>query len=491
MGWSYLSFIGCCRLVKRREWGFLRVKHFAIVQSDSTLRPMLRLALPALAEESLVLMVTWTDWWLAGHYFHQDGDPTKAAMALMGYAMWLIPGFFAAVAIGVTALVARMVGAGDYETADRAANQGLLIGAILAAMLTAVLFVGGDTFIWAMQLRGRAAEYAHEYLYIVVFAIPLIMCGQVGAAALRGAGDTVTGFVAKLVVVTVNILVSTSLVAGVFGFEPIGWKGLAIGTAVGHALGGFIILVVLLKGRAGLHWSPGKWMPNFMLIRRILRIGIPGGADVVALAFSQLAFVAIINSLGDSAAAAHGLAVQIEACCYLPGAAFQVAAATMAGQFLGAGLPTRATRGVLACVMAGGAIMVASGMVLYFFGDHLAWFFTGDWSDPTTLQTYELLRIVALVIPFLAIAMIINGGLRGAGDTVWPLLITLSGFLLVRIPLAAWFSLESLNLGPLGQWDGCAMGVAGAWYAMAADILFRSLLVLARFFHGGWRNIPV
>ena len=61
---------------------------------------MTRLAIPALAEEFLVMAVTWTDWWLTGHFFVADGDATKTAMSMMGYVMWLIPSLFAAVAIG-------------------------------------------------------------------------------------------------------------------------------------------------------------------------------------------------------------------------------------------------------------------------------------------------------------------------------------------------------------------------------------------------------
>lgn len=64
---------------------------------------MLRMAGPALAEEFLVLMVTWTDWFLASRYFTEDGDATKAAMGLMAYLIWLVPTMFSVVVIGATA----------------------------------------------------------------------------------------------------------------------------------------------------------------------------------------------------------------------------------------------------------------------------------------------------------------------------------------------------------------------------------------------------
>ncbi len=468
------------------------MKTFTVSNSLSDWRPMLRLAIPALAEEFLVLMVTWTDWWLAGHFFSDDGDATKAAMGLMAYVMWLVPSLFATVAIGATALIARWTGAGDHGKANRTANQAYLVAGFVAAGLTTITWFYGELFIDTMQLTGDAADFALEYLVIVTPLIPLIMCSQVGAACLRGAGDTLSGFVAKFAVVFVNILVSTMLVTGWGPWEPIGWKGIAIGTASGYAVGGALILTILVVGRAGLKLRFVSMKPDFEILAKLFRIGLPGGFDIGTLLFCQLLFLALINSMGKASAAAHGLAVQIEACTFLPGAAFQVAAATMAGQFLGARLPKRAVSSVRLCTGIGMIIMCSGGLALYFCGTEIACFFTGDYADPTTAQTGDLLRIIALAMPCLAIVIIVSGAFRGAGDTVWPFLITGFGFFAIRIPLAAWLAFESIEI----PWTsfaitGIGLGVEGAWYAMAIDLAVRSVLVGARFVHGGWQHIKL
>ena len=453
---------------------------------------MLRMAVPALAEEFLVLMVMWTDWLLASRYFAEDGDATKAAMGLMAYMMWLIPSLFSVVAIGSTALIARWIGAKDFDSAKRAANQAYLVAGLVAAMLTVATWYFGERFIAVMQLKGDAARYALEYLRIVTPLIPLIMCSQIGAACLRGAGDTVTGFVVKIVVVVVNVIVSTFLVTGWGVFPEFGWKGIAIGTASGYAVGGMIILAVLVRGRAGLQLR-FRWMrPDWSILSKMFRIGLPGGFDIGTLFFSQLLFLALINSLGKASAAAHGLAVQLEACAFLPGAAFQVAAATMAGQFLGAEMPDRARRSVLICLGVGGTIMLVSGIALYFGGFHIALVFTGDPNDPTTSNVAELLQIVALGLPSLAIVMILSGAFRGAGDTMLPFLFTAIGFFLIRIPLAIYLAFEVFEIPYVGiTIEGLGWGVAGAWWAMVADLVIRSVLVSARFFHGGWQKIEI
>jgi putative MATE family efflux protein len=451
---------------------------------------MLGLALPVLAEESLTLLVGYTDWWLAGHFL--PGDEYKAAMGLMSYMMWLLPSLFAAVAIGATAMVSRAVGSGDRRQAARITNQAVLLGTAFALVAVLALSAGGSGFVRIMQLEGRAGDLALRYLWIVLPVLPLIMIEQVGIACLRGAGDTYSGFVAKSVVNVVNVVVSSLLVVGV-GFIPkLGWAGIAIGTACGHGLGGLIILGLLLRGRAGLPLRLRRMRPDGNLIRRLLRVGLPGGFDVAAMLTCHLMYLAIINSLGVSAAAAHGLGVQIEALAWLPANAFHVAAATLAGQLLGAGDPRRAARSVFVAAACAVGLLTASALVFYFGGGLLTMFFTGDAADPTGIETARLLKIASFATPPFGLLMVLQGALRGAGDTRWSLGISLFSLILLRVPLACWFAWEQIPL-PLTDavLPGWSMGVAGAWWAMAIDVAVRSGLTTLRFLHGGWKRTTV
>jgi Na+-driven multidrug efflux pump len=131
--------------------------------------------------------------------------------------------------------------------------------------------------------------------------------------------------------------------------------------------------------------------------------------------------------------------------------------------------------------------------VLFFFaGSWLTSLFLRPGAEPTADVTIRLLRIVALAMPPFALSTILIGGLRGAGDTRWPLLFTFIGFLLVRIPLAYYLAWDQFRV-PLFGWviEGQGLGVVGAWYAMLVDCFVRSLLVGGRFFHGGWQQVRV
>jgi Na+-driven multidrug efflux pump len=160
--------------------------------------------------------------------------------------------------------------------------------------------------------------------------------------------------------------------------------------------------------------------PDFDLIRRILRIGIPGGVDVILVSLCHLVYLRIVLSLGDVAAAAHGVAIQVEALGYMPGGAFQISAATMAGQYLGAKDLVRARHSVVMACAVATAIMVLAGIIFYFGATPLAMFFRGGKYDEVVPLAAHLLRVVAFAMPPLAILMVLIGALRGAGDTRWP-----------------------------------------------------------------------
>jgi putative MATE family efflux protein len=446
-----------------------------LIDSPGTLRPLLRAALPVLAEQVLHMLVGFSDAWLAGKYL---GRPHLAAMALLPYALWLLSELFVGVAIAAVAMTARSIGAGDLALARRVANQSLLIGGALAAVFTAVGLLVGDHLAGVMKLQGESAALATRYLSFIFPVIPAIMLDRVGIACLRGAGKMVAGLVVMAVVNAVNIGVSWSLMLGWGALPRLGWDGLAIGTATGYCVGGALVLV-LLQLDPSLRIESRLLRPDWSLIRRLLRIGIPGGVDILSIVGCQLWFLALINALGDLASSAHGVALRIESMAYLPGEAFSVAAATLAGQFLGARDYHRAGRSVLMACLVGGGLMVAAGLLFYLRADSLVWIFLSRERADVAEAAWPLLRIVALAMPPLALVMILNGAMRGAGDTRWPMTFSLIGFLGVRIPLT-WYLTQHSN------W-----GVQGAWYAMLIDLSFRCLLVVYRFWHGGWKRIEV
>jgi len=462
---------------------------FNLTSTPGTFRPMLKLAIPVLVESLLVMLVGLVDLFLTGRFLE---NKHMAAIGLMAYLLWMIPCMFSIISIGATALIARFTGAGSAEQARHTANQALLSGTILSGLVIVLVWQAGPSLLQLMQLPSDAVPAAQLYLDYVIPVIPAIMIQVIGTACLRGAGDMMSGFITMTIVNVVNIAVGTCLVIGIGPFPEMGWEGLAIGTASGYLVGGFIILVLLIKGRAGLTIQRQFLRPSYSLIRRILRIGIPGGADTLFVVFCHMWFLSVINSLGTLAAASHGIGVRIESLAYLPGSAFAVAATTLTGQYLGAGKPAKATRCALLACLVGGGVMVAAGFLFFFQAEMLTGIFAGDQTGDAAAGAIPLLQLVAISMPSLALVIILSGALRGAGDTRVPLAFTAIGLLAIRLPLSYYLAWPELNISWLGlHIRGQGMGLIGAWYAMIVDVFARSILMVFRFWQGAWKQIEV
>ena len=450
---------------------------------------MLRLAMPVLLEQLLAMLIGFSDTVLTGHYLSESH---LAAMNLMAYVLWLSHGIFAVVAIGATAMVARFVGAGKTKAASKVTNQAFLIGVVVAIVATLLGIWLAGRAVLLLQLDGQAAQLATRYVNYILPVLPLVMVEAVGIACLRGAGDMVTGLVVMSIVNVVNVLVSWSLMLGLGPLPKLGWDGIAIGTVAGYVVGGALVLGLLASGRRGLrfHW---RWLrPDWSLIRRLLRIGLPGGVDMLSLIGCQFWFVSLINQLGDLAAAAHGVAIRIESLAFLPGVAFQMAAATLCGQYLGAKNYHKASRVVLMACLVGGGVMAAVGVLFLTCADSLTSLAVGASQLHVARAAAPLLKIISLAMPALALTMILSGALRGAGDTRWPLLSTMIGFLVVRLPGAYWVAFDTLAIpGTSIVLTGWGLGLVGAWYVMVIDLWIRALLIGFRFLHGGWKQIKV
>ncbi|HEY2416367.1 MAG TPA: MATE family efflux transporter, partial [Steroidobacteraceae bacterium] len=375
-----------------------------ITDVPGTLRPLLRLVWPVLVEQLLVMMVGFSDTLLAGHYLSESH---LAAMTVIAYALWMLTNLFSFVSIGAVAMTARFVGAGDWKGANRVTNQAYVLGSVLALVFTTTGIVLAGRFVHVLQLEGEPAVLATRYLRFLVPMLPMMMLEAVGIGCLRGAGDMVTGLVTMTLVNAINVGVAWSLLLGLGPLPEMGWDALPIGAACGHAAGGLIPLVVLLRGRAGLRIRRRMLWPDVGLMRRILRIGLPGGIDVLSIVGCQLVFLSIVNRLTTDEVAAHGVAIRLESLAYLPGYAFQLAAATLAGQYLGARDYRQASRSVLTACAASGGLLSGVGLVLFFGADHLVHLFLSPEQSGVAAIVPGLLRIVAFGMPPLALYQVL------------------------------------------------------------------------------------
>jgi putative MATE family efflux protein len=454
--------------------------------------PLAVLVGPVLLEQFLALAVGFVDKWLAGNLF-DDAEPL-AAIGLVAYCLAFLPVLFVTPAAAATALVSRAVGARDHASARQATAACLLVALGFACVSLGLAFSYGAWFVRLLGLPPGSCDLAIRYLSIVFPTLPLLAVTAVGVAALRGAGDMVGGLVAMSVVNLVNASASFVLATGQAGLPALGWEGLAWGTVAGYASGTVVVSVLLARSSRGLRPGRHDWHLRRTMLDRIRRVGGPAGIDTIGNAICHLTFLGVVNRLGNLDAAAHSVAIAIESLAFLPGSAFGVAAATLAGQFLGAGDAARARRSVgLAAITAACLMTLAGGGFLLASKPLAAWFTGGVGQQPEVAAlAASLVWIVAFVQLPLAFLMVFAGGMRGAGATRPPLVVNFAGLILVRLPLAVILAWPAVELpGGLGSIPGFGLGVYGAWLAMAADLATRGTAMLVLYLRGGWSRAVV
>jgi putative MATE family efflux protein len=442
-------------------------------------RDVLLLTWPVLLQQFLVFGVNFSDRLLAG-WFERD-VAYQAAQTTASYLAWTLTSYMYFVTIGSTALVARLVGAGDRRAAVHATNQALLLAAALGLAGGVAGLAFADGIVWSLGLRGETAAYAAAYLRPLFLLLPFQMVEMAGIACLVGAGDTQPSLWVLGGVAVLNVPLAWGFFHGVGPLHGLGFTGISLGTAVSHTLGCGVVLALLARGRSGLWLRPPLLRPDGGLLWRLLRVGVPAGTDSMSASLAQLAFLAIVNQLGDEASTAHGIALGWEAMAYLPGAAFGTAAMALMGQNLGAGRPDRAARSGWSALALGGGFMCAMGAVFFVLAPYMFLLFCPQPEKHPVIELgVPVLRLVAFAMPAFSCYMIFSYALRGAGDTRVPLLFTWTGFLLVRLPLAY------VLTRPAVGW-----GLFGAWLAMFADLHVRGVCFLARFAGGRWQRVRV
>ncbi|MFQ5491811.1 MAG: MATE family efflux transporter [Phycisphaerae bacterium] len=439
---------------------------------------LLWLALPVFGEQLLNSFVAIVDTFLAGRI---STDAT-AAVGLAAYVDWLASMLFALVGTGTTALVSRAAGTGDATAAQRITNQSMTLSVITGLVFSGALFALAPLFADLQNMTGATYDIAVQYMRLDATAMTFTSLTLVGAAALRGAGDTRTPMAILGGVNILNALASFALVFGWGPLQPYGVTGIVVGTVIARVAGGLLMVGVLIRGRSSLRLRRSMLALKPEPVHRILRIGGPAAFDGAVMWTGHFLFLMIVarlaeGQLGHAYYAAHIIGVRLEAFTYLPAMAWAAAAATMIGQNLGADQPDRARRAGHEAALQCAVLTSVVGVFFFLAATQL---FAFMHKEPLVRQVGTgPFRMVALLQPVLAISIVYIGSLRGAGDTRFPLLITVTTLVLVRLPLGYLF-------GATFGW-----GLWGAWMAMCADFIFRGGLASWHFARGKWIHVRV
>ena len=378
----------------------------------------------------------------------------------------------AAFGTGASALVGKESGAGQWEQVRRTAGQALLIGLLLGVALAIIGYAGAESLFLMIGAEPAVVALAGRILKVLFLFTPVYLLMVIGNAVLRGLSKTKTAFFIGTFSNLLSLLLSYLLIFGV-GLPAQGPMGVAWGTGIAQLCGGVLAMLVIARDpHIQLHWrAVFSWHP--VTIRRILEISVPAAVEQAALQGGRVFFTFMIAGVGAMQFAAHQIAVQIESVSFLPGFGFSVAIMAIVAKSLGQGRPARAVR--YTQITAGLAFVAMSlmGVVFFLFAESLTRLFI---DDPQVVYWGALcVMVAAFEQPTLALAYVFAGALRGAGDTRWPMYVTILGVWVFRMPLVYLC---------VHVWQ---FGIVGVWVVTVLDFLLRSLVLWWRFRGSVWK----
>lgn len=463
------------------------------VQPRSVAREVLRLTGPAVLTSLLQTVVFLTDRVMLGRY----SETALASMQISGPVLWSVFSIFFGSMIGAVALIARAVGAGDHARANAIARTSLRFAAVvgLAVGLLGMLGSGWIADVMAPEESPEITALAAEYMFVFFLGFPAVYVGAAGALVVNAGGDTRStlriGIITNLVNLAINYVLIYGHTIGPIEIPALGAVGAATGSVTAYVVESVLILRALRGHRGWLATiSPLRVRDLFALeisesertsLRAILRLSLPALAERVVIHAGFLGFVRVVTSLGDSAMAANQALITLESICFLAADGFGVAAATVVGQYLGRDDPSGSQRGGWLAAWTCAAVLGVVGLAIWATAPWTTRIFVPPDQSGTAMIAMALAAMPLLVLsqPFMAIAMVLGHGLRGAGDTRSPLLAAVIGGLLVRVA------------GAIALARGLDLGLVGIWIATCCDWAVRTIILVAVFARGRWKAISL
>jgi putative MATE family efflux protein len=449
------------------------IKKILSHNQDLTKGPIL-LKIISLAGPLMVIAILHTSQSLIDMFWvGKLGAASIAAVAISGTIIMVLFTIVAGVSTGTLALVARYVGAKDRGQADAVATQSISLAMIMATLAIIIGLVFTKKLFLLLGASGEVLEAGIGYLKILLLGGVTMFLLFLGNAILQGAGDTVTPMKLMVLANIINIILDPIFIFGLGPLPRMNTSGAAVATVISQAIAAFLVIWMLSNGhcRVKIHFNQLKI--KLGIIKAILKIGLPSSLQLFFRSLMGIVLIGIVAKFGTFAVAAYGVGMRLQMVVLMPAFALGSAAATMMGQNLGSRQIERAKKSAWVATISDMIIMSFIAIVFFSAAYQIMAVFNRD--PKVVLLGVQFLRITTPFYIFIALGLVLNRALAGAGDTLVPMIMTLLALWGFQIPMAILLSKTNL-------------GVVGVWWAIALAPVLNALLILGWFEIGRWKK---
>ncbi len=435
-------------------------------------KQLVTFAIPMLLGNLLQALYNTVDSIWVGRYL---GKAALGAVSVSFPVMFTLVSAVMGVAMATSTMVAQFAGAKQYDMVRKTINNSLLLLGGGGIVVSIIGMVFNRPLLELINTPAELIPQASSYLLVFMSGIVFTFGYNVLSGILRGLGDSRTPLLFLFYATVANIILDPLMILGVGPFPRMGVAGAALATVISQALSTILAVRHLNRQNHLVQFDLRALKYDADLTRTTLRIGLPAGLQHTLISIGALAVNSVINTFGTDQVAAYGAAARLDQFAFMPAMSVGFATTAMVGQNIGANRPERVKEAVYWSNFLTAAITGVITLIALFAPRVLLSLFTEDAAVLANGSTY--LRIVGFSYIPMALTFVVTGVLRGAGDTMATMVISLINLWVVRVPLARFLA---------GQF-----GINGVWLAIAASSVLGMVFTEIYYASGRWKNKAV
>ncbi len=436
-------------------------------------RNLISLAWPMIITNSVNTLGPLVDIFWVG----KIGPDEIAAVGISGTVVMLINALGGAVFIGLRAMVARFIGNKDKKTAVHVAQQAFVLALIFSIIILLIGIFSSEAILKLLGLSPNIIAIGEPYLRIELVGMAASSFRILTDSTMQASGDSRNPMKIAIFYRALHLALCPLLIFGWKFIPGLGVNGAAYTGVVTQSVGTLTGFWLLTTGRTRIRFNFRGFRLDFSIIGRLIRIGIPSALTMLQSQFGTLILLRVISSFGTIALAAFTLGQRIDLMLLMPLWGLGLGAGVLVGQNLGAGQPLRAEKSGWIALGISELVLVAFSIFLAVWPELIVRVFS---SDPSMIEVAApYLRIAAISYAFFGFTNVIQSCVTGAGDTVFPLIVSLLSVWIIQVPLSIFLSrIDSLN-------------IYGVRWAIATSTILTSIALLIYFRAGRWKKKKV
>lgn len=426
---------------------------------------IVRFAVPLLVGNLLQQFYNITDSIIVGQFL---GKEALAAVSASFFIYYFIISLVIGVGSGTTVVISQLFGAKQYQKVQLTFSSFFIFMLVGGIILSIAGIIFAEPVFRLTNTPEEVIPQAVAYFRIYIGGTFLFVTFNSIISILRGVGESVRPMLFILITTVLNIAFDLLFIL-VFKW---GIEGAARATVVSQGIGMCIALAYVNNTHPLLSIKKQDMLFDWKLFKESLKIGLPTSVQQCAIALGLIALLGIVNSFGTNTLTAYGAAGKIDTIITQAILTLSGALAAFCGQNIGAGRLDRVKKGVQFTMYTNIALGLLTFAAVYLFGNEMMRIFTKD-IDVVAIGKEYLLIIGGFFIVHGALN-VYNGALRGAGDTLFPMITSLVCLWLIRIPLAYYLS----------SW----LGRNGIWWAIGISITIGLIVTFVYYKIGFWKR---